>query len=134
MKAFTLVELIIVITILAILATIAFMSFQGYTSKSRDANRVSTMKNIENGLEIFFTKSWTVPSPDSVNWNGTISGNILVQVWSIGDSIARQINLNTHPKDPLNQTAYVYWTDTWNRFYQIGIALETQTVQNPIVW
>jgi len=57
-KAFTLVELIIVITILAILATIAFVSFQGYSSQSRDSNRVATVKNIENGVNIFLTKTW----------------------------------------------------------------------------
>ncbi|MDD4151644.1 MAG: prepilin-type N-terminal cleavage/methylation domain-containing protein, partial [Candidatus Gracilibacteria bacterium] len=38
-KAFTLVELIIVITILAILATIGFMSFQTYTLDARDGKR-----------------------------------------------------------------------------------------------
>jgi len=46
-KAFTLVELIIVITILAILATIAFVSFSNYTKSARDANRVSTLTNLQ---------------------------------------------------------------------------------------
>jgi len=130
-KAFTLVELIIVITILAILATIAFVSFQGYTRQSRDANRVSTVKNIENGIEIFFTKSGTLPSPDIVTGTGNIWGVSLSKVWSIGDSITRQINLNTPPKDPLYQTAYMYGTDAGNRYYQIWVSLESQTALFP---
>jgi len=60
------VELIIVITILAILATIAFVSFQGYSSQSRDGNRVATVKNIENGVNIFYTKTGKVPDPDDM--------------------------------------------------------------------
>ncbi|MBP8016921.1 type II secretion system protein, partial [Candidatus Gracilibacteria bacterium] len=46
MKAFTLVELIVVITILAILGTIAFLSFGSYTGGARDSKRVSDLKNI----------------------------------------------------------------------------------------
>jgi len=76
-KAFTLVELVIVITILAILATLAFVSFQGYSSKSRDSNRVTTVKNIENGVEIFLTKSGKIPEVEQVFASGALSGTTL---------------------------------------------------------
>jgi prepilin-type N-terminal cleavage/methylation domain-containing protein len=51
-----LVELIVVITILAILATIAFLSFQGYNKNARDSARLSDLKNISKGLELFAIK------------------------------------------------------------------------------
>ena len=63
-KGFTLVELIIVITILAILAAIAFISFQNYSWNARDSNRISTIKNIETGLELFTLKNSQFPTPD----------------------------------------------------------------------
>jgi len=130
-KAFTLVELIIVITILAILATIAFMSFQGYSSNSRDSNRVTTVKNIETWIDVFFTKSGKVPSPDTIIGTGIIGWSTVWYVGKIGVGIARQINLNETPLDPLSQTAYMYGSDAGNRYYQIGLTLESQTAMQP---
>jgi len=130
-KAFTLVELIIVITILAILATIAFVSFQGYSSQSRDSNRVATVKNIENGVNIFLTKTWKVPNPENITGTWTIGGNTLWYVGKIWEGIARSINMNQTPLDPLYQTAYMYWADAGNRYYQIGLTLESQTALLP---
>lgn len=63
---FTLVELIIVITILAILATIAFISFQNYSWNARDGNRVATIKNIQNGLELLSVKTGNYPEPENI--------------------------------------------------------------------
>ncbi|MGE4444044.1 MAG: type II secretion system protein [Candidatus Altimarinota bacterium] len=56
-NGFTLVELIIVITILAILATIAFISFQGYSGNARDGNKLTTLSNIETGLNLYQVKT-----------------------------------------------------------------------------
>jgi len=122
-KAFTLVELIIVITILAILATIAFISFQWYTSRSRDANRASTAKNIETWLELFQTKSGVYPIQST--W-GTISlwaTGVTVQ-WDLDLSIARVINLNEVPKDPKTGDPYNYISDTKGRGWKVLYYLE----------
>jgi prepilin-type N-terminal cleavage/methylation domain-containing protein len=64
-KAFTLVELIIVISILAVLATISFMSFSSYVSKSRDAQRLSTLTNLEKGLVSSQVTVGKLPIPDN---------------------------------------------------------------------
>jgi len=120
---FTLVELIIVITILAILATIAFMSFQNYVTQSRDSNRLSTVTNIQSGLEIFFTKSGTRPTPDEpklLTW-----GSITLRQGKVDQSVIRAINMNTIPLDPKDNSKYVYSTlGTFNQYYQIGITSE----------
>ncbi len=63
--AFTLVELIVVISILAILATIGFLSIQGYSSGSRDSQRVTNLNNTLSVLEIYQTKSGSYPPPDN---------------------------------------------------------------------
>ena len=62
-KAFTLVELIVVITILAILATIWFVSFSGYLAWTRDTNRVAQLKSMSDALELYRTKK-DLPIPD----------------------------------------------------------------------
>jgi len=126
-KAFTLVELIIVITILTILATIAFVSFQWYTSRTRDSNRMATVKNIESGVYIFSTKTGKVPVPDDLIGIGVLNSVSLNYVWKVWKNIARIINLNDVPLDPRASEQYWYGTDIFNRFFQIWLTLESET-------
>jgi len=120
---FTLVELIIVITILVILATIAFMSFQWYTSKSRDANRATTAKNIETWLSLFQVRAGVYPIQStwamiSLSWSP-----ITVQ-WNLDESIARVINLNEVPKDPKTGEPYNYISDKNGKGWKVLYYLE----------
>lgn len=123
-KWFTLVELIIVITILAILATIAFISFQGFTKNARDGNRVSTIKNIENWLELYTIKTGNYPTPEWIFWTGYIDANNLVYVGTVWEWITRQIKMNTIPLDPLTWDNYVYGISSDNKYYQIATIQE----------
>lgn len=124
---FTLVELIIVITILAILATIAFISFKNYSSNARDWNRISTLKNIETGFELFSIKTWSFPIPESPTiFTGWVNGNIQLQQWFIGENIAKIIQMNSVPLDPKNQSQYIYSTYGSGKYYQIWIESENQ--------
>ncbi len=136
-KGFTLVELIIVITILAILATIAFISFQNYFWDARDANRVSTIKNIESGLSLFQIKSGMFPTPDTPKiFTGWIEGKSQINQWIIWENVTRIISLSNIPLDPKEKTPYVYST-FWknNTYYQVWIESEnTQTSLLPQVY
>lgn len=115
---FTLVELIVVITILVILGTIGFVSLQDYSGSARDGNRLSTLKNIETGLRVFNTKTWTYPE--------TESGVIIFASWvTIGyqgyfwDSPTRLIKLSSTPLDPLDNNRYTYSTNALKTKYQM---------------
>ncbi len=124
---FTLVELIIVITILAILATIAFISFKNYSGNARDGNRVATLKNIETWLELFATKTWNFPSPETpVIFTWWTNGNLEIQQWVIDESLAKIIQMNSVPLDPKNQSKYIYSTYGSGKYYQIWIESENQ--------
>jgi type II secretory pathway pseudopilin PulG len=59
-----------VITILAILATIAFIQFQNYTKDARDGNRLSTMKELETGMELYTVKTGMYPNTENVTATG----------------------------------------------------------------
>ncbi|MDD3144658.1 MAG: prepilin-type N-terminal cleavage/methylation domain-containing protein [Candidatus Gracilibacteria bacterium] len=61
-KAFTLVELIVVITILAILGTIAFINLQGYSTGARDSKRLSDINNIQKKISIETSKGTPLSS------------------------------------------------------------------------
>lgn len=109
-KAFTLVELIIVIAILTVLSTIAFISFQNYISNSRDTNRITALTNIETWLEIYKTKTWKYPTPDSAI-NIELSWSIISYQWEIWEETTKLINLKAKiPLDPLEDTTYKYAT------------------------
>lgn len=129
-KAFTLIEIIIVVTILSILALISFISFRGFIKDSRDANRVSTIKNIEKGLELYALKTTFFPKVTKEIKNGNLSGTTLIEQWIIDDEIAHAIGLNTIPLDPKTKHHYTYSVYD-KKQYQIASILETDLVYIP---
>jgi prepilin-type N-terminal cleavage/methylation domain-containing protein len=51
-KAFTLIELIVVILILAIFWTISFIALQGYSTDARNIRRITDIRNLISKLTI----------------------------------------------------------------------------------
>ena len=79
-RAFTLVELIVVVTILAILATIGFVSYSSYLTGVRDTNRLAQLVSVHDGLELYRTKN-DLPLPDD---NIEVKVNVQTVEYSIG--------------------------------------------------
>ncbi len=126
LRAFTLVELIIVMTIVAILAIIAFVSFQNYTKGVRDGNRIATLKNIEKWLTLYQLKSWKYPQPE--NKVQILSGSmVLIQQWIIWKNIPQLIQLNKEVQDPKDSTNYIYSITGDQKKYQLWTYLEENT-------
>ncbi len=119
---FTLVELIIVITILAILSTIAFVSFQNYTKSSRDTNRISSLKNIENGLEIFSVTTGNLPMPDK-KVDILSSWSVIWYQWYAWDSVLNIIK-SSKAIDPLDWLYYNYSVDKDLKKYELLTFME----------
>ncbi len=132
-NGFTLVELIIVITILGILATISFISFKNYSWNARDGNRVSTLKNIETGLWVYFVKTWEYPMPE---WNiltGSINGKEIIYSWEIGENISRSIKLNKVSVDPVLWKNYKYWITYNKQEYNLWGIGESDSISQKII-
>lgn len=53
-KGFTLVELLVVIAIIGLLSTLAVVALNNARQKSRDARRVSDIKQIQTSLELYY--------------------------------------------------------------------------------
>ena len=53
-KGFTLIELLVVIAIIGLLSTLAVVALNNARQKSRDAKRVSDIKQVATALELYF--------------------------------------------------------------------------------
>lgn len=113
-KGFTLIELLIVIAIIGLLASMVLVGFGSFRSRGRDARRIADMREVQNALELFYTRNNAYPA--SLDW-ATLTT----------DLIGAGVGINAIPNDPLDPTTrpYVYSpsaTDFQN--YVIGATLE----------
>jgi type II secretion system protein G len=60
-KGFTLIELLVVIAIIGILSSVVLASLNSARQKSRDARRVSDIKQIQLALELYFDSNGVYP-------------------------------------------------------------------------
>lgn len=61
-KGFTLIELLVVIAIIGLLSTLAVVALNNARSKSRDAKRLSDVKQIQTALELYFNDAAAYPA------------------------------------------------------------------------
>ncbi|HQB76688.1 MAG TPA: prepilin-type N-terminal cleavage/methylation domain-containing protein, partial [bacterium] len=60
-KGFTLIELLVVIAIIALLSTLSVVALNNARVKSRDARRLSDIKQIRTALEMYFNQNNSYP-------------------------------------------------------------------------
>jgi prepilin-type N-terminal cleavage/methylation domain-containing protein len=77
-KGFTLIELLVVIAIIGLLSTLAIVALQNARQKSRDAKRVSDIKQIQTALDLYFTDKNTYPPGDDITLGGKEADDIKV--------------------------------------------------------
>lgn len=65
-KGFTLIELLVVIAIIGLLSTLAIVALNSARQKSRDAKRVSDIKQIQTALELYFADQNDYPTGNAV--------------------------------------------------------------------
>ncbi len=70
-KGFTLIELLVVIAIIGLLSTLAVVSLNNARAKSRDAKRVSDIKQVQTALELFYNDNNGYPTV-TVNTNNNV--------------------------------------------------------------
>jgi prepilin-type N-terminal cleavage/methylation domain-containing protein len=114
-KGFTLIELLVVIAIIGILSSVVLASLNSARSKSRDAKRMSDVKQIQLALELYYDQNGSYPtspgcsgsSPNS-SWCNSVE-NLSGGRWIDNGSEDLSLYLSTDPLDPL-QGASPNWT------------------------
>lgn len=70
-KGFTLIELLVVVAIISVLSSVVLTSLASARSKSRDAKRISDLKQIQNAFQLFYDQTGKYPqSPGHATWSG----------------------------------------------------------------
>ncbi len=122
MRAFTLMEILVVVGIIAILSAIVLGLYSPARLKARDAKRVSDLAQIQLAFGIFFDKCGVYPP----NLNG-------VDYTCPNDSsIILKDYLSSIPVDPINTGEYIYsyiTTDSPATYYKITAKFEN--IGNP---
>lgn len=68
-RGFTIIELLIVIVVIAILAALVIISYAGVQSRARDAERVSDIRAVQQGAELYNTNNGAYPARANANAN-----------------------------------------------------------------
>jgi general secretion pathway protein G len=116
---FTLIEILIVISIIGVLSALTLVGMSGFRASGRDAKRVSDIRQVQNGLELYYAKNGVYPD--------SVANNALPDLSSAG--------VKNLPTDPLNTGSYVYKYfkcgagDASGYSYVLSTKLESSTSQ-----
>ena len=87
-KGFTLIEVLIVISIIGLLSAVTLIGLGGFRASGRDARRVADLRQIQNGLEVYYARNNSYPA--------AAGGNAI------------PAGIGAVSADPLNTGVYVY--------------------------
>ena len=126
-KGFTLIELLVVIAIIGLLSTLAVVALNNARLKSRDAKRVSDIKQVSTALELYFADQNGYPAAATAITLGA-TGYICFDEDGFGPTCDRggTTYMGTVPSNPApNGTGYSYTSD--GNTYALTFALEGAT-------
>jgi len=121
-KWFSLVELIVAMSLVAILATISVISLTGYFEWVRDANRITQVNNIADGVALklkdgaFLKPEWAI----EIQHN---SRKVSYQ-WYFGKTLLDKIDFSMDWTDPKFDTFFTYIISADWKYFQLMTFLE----------
>lgn len=101
-SGFTLIELLIVITIIGLLATAFGIGVNRWRMRTRDSQRVSDIRVIQQGLAFYFYRS---------DYSGAypVADTYITGTDSLSTALINSGAMSIVPKDPLNSEDYRYY-------------------------
>lgn len=104
-RGFTLIEVLIVISIIGLLSSVILVGLGGFRSRGRDARRITDLKSLQNGLELYYSKNSEYPA----NFDAILTAGI---------------GVNKIPKDPSSNANYLYSLSTNKQSYIAAAGLD----------
>lgn len=127
-KGFTLIELLVVIAIIGLLSTLAIVALNSARQKSRDAKRVSDIKQIQTSLELYFADQNAYPAGSALVLGGA-SAATLSSTNGFAAAVAGTTYMGLVPSNPTPGGANYSYTGsgTGNSTYSLTFTLEDDT-------
>jgi prepilin-type N-terminal cleavage/methylation domain-containing protein len=119
-KGFTLIEILIVVAIIAILASVVLVGLGPTQRAGRDARRLSDLREIQNGLELFYNKCGYYPGSIS---SGACSNGTPAS-WDDLATALQGVGVTSLPNDPTAGSSYGYFPYDNGDAYVLGASLE----------
>ena len=136
-SGFTLIELLVVIAIIGLLSTLAVVALNSARQRSRDAKRVSDIRQVQTALELGFSETNTYPAADPAITLGSANYDVLCNINGTATFTANTTNCGTGtiymglvPTNPTpNGANYSYTSTSGTAAYQLTFNLEGATGQ-----
>lgn len=132
-QGFTLIEILIVVAIIAILASVVLIGLGPTQQAGRDARRLSDLREVQNGLELYFNKCGYYPgAAESASCAGVAYGpnnfwgdpTVTPQTGMMGALVGSTIGVSTVPDDPQSGKTYYYGANGTGSGYVVAAMLE----------
>ena len=122
-RGFTIIELLVVVAIIAVLSAVVLVTFEDARLKSRDAKRLSDMKELEKAFALYSDSHGHYPiSPSQI---------VLTSDDSVSTELEGEAVITNVPVDPLyDSLTYRYQTNTLGTTYTLTFCLEGAGIEN----
>lgn len=111
-QGFTLIEILVVVAIIALLASMVIIGLRGAQARGRDARRISDLKQVQTGLELYYSSNGKYPD--------TLDQATLVNY-----------QVPQLPTDPSTRQLYSYCANNpTNQGYTLWATLESSTTNS----
>jgi general secretion pathway protein G len=110
-KGFTLIEILVVVAIIGLLSSIILVGLGGFQARARDANRIADLRQVENGLALYYNRYRVYPNANT--WDA-----LRTALTGAG------VGVNRIPDDPLPGQTYQYAVSGDGQQYVLAATLE----------
>lgn len=121
-KGFTLIEILVVVSIIGLLASVVLVGLGGIQAKGADARRIADLRQVQNGLELYYSKNFSYPTA-SCN-DPTASGRNCWDANLKTPLINANIGIKNLANDP-NSTQQSYMYGSNGSGYTLGAKLQS---------
>ncbi len=134
-SGFTLIELLVVIAIIGLLSTLAVVALNSARQRSRDAKRVSDIRQVQTALELGFSETTNYPTGAALALGSGATAHVLcnnagTSAFQATSAGCTTIYMGLIPANPSpNGASYLYNSASGSGTYSITFTLEGATGQ-----